>query len=1539
MMPNLLNNMTSITGVIGNAFDFNGISDYLTIDGFKGITGTASRTCCAWVKVETAGHGGDIIAWGTNSLSGNTGEKWRFRIYGYSTPFNTGAVRLQCHAGSINGTTDLRDGRWHHVAAVFDENSSGTLADIELYVDGVQEATSCNYGNDYIDGDDVLIDTVAGPDVEIGCYTTGSADYFDGNIDDVRIYDRALSSEEIYNLYDGLVAHWKLDNNAEDFRSGYDGTFNNGASVTNTAGEYTIGTGAIDLDGVDDYVEMVGYKGVTGSASRSCSAWIKTSDSVGTIVSWGNNAVSETKWRVQLTDGTVSLGVQGGYILSTTVITDGNWHHAAVVFDNTISTNVEDVRLYIDGQRENVRGYASCEINTSADVDVRIGEYPLNPQYFDGQIDDVRIYDRALSDSDIYLIHKQGIDGIYSDTHGIYGAGVDATVSNCIIKKNKAEYGGGIAELDGTIVNCLMINNTAIDGGAAYGCNANFINCTVADNAASGLAGGLKFEVGNNPTVTNCILWDNTDGGASVQDAQIYGGTATVNYSCIQDASEAVPAPFDTTGTGNIDEDPLFADQSAGDYRLEMISDCINGGANVAVPAGISTDLDGQPRFIDLYNYESGTVDLGACEYNVDLKDTDWDGLPDYWEHCYGLNHEVYNSAYSDYDNDGMTDYQEYLYGTDPDDSDGDTDNDGISDFDEIYSYGTDPLTQTADTDGDGIPDSADSYGPNLDEDGDGIPDTVDPDPEPNPLVVTINPSMIGCPVWSYPYNEFAKVGINVNLNDAYTISGLLPGTETQVLINGYLAQDSCDNDPTHLDWEGLYQGERNLIITVKDITYGRIASASYPISLTHPKFIEPAKDNFKVWGQYAFVKIFCGLDQDINSVQVQGQNAYTYDGTPGGKLLQNSDIEEWGYTRMFWVKLTATSPGDYTNEITVNVTGGDVCPAQIITISRTVDFAWGEGTGTPPAVFNQSLDADGDGTINGIDLYPIDSNSSLDEDIDGSGDGIDPNDNNPYTIYGIMPHGYQRTLLDGKKILDIFDQTLTTFGGSSGLVSWEKQRALYKPGTDIIYGKKTDRLKNVFATNGPFAGDYYHYSELDAEYASERVDWGIPGNSSIFYFPSEGLAPGFNKLVVASRHYYKEFLVELFVEPSVVRLSHSETSASLSGSTASSYYMLSQEQTCNGVPANVYPEAGGLCEVYENYYDILSVYLNRHLFMSLEDLYPEDDYGYPSTIALHSMGQPAGYRVIEPSTAICNGPFKLEHKWFGELDIVPQGYIVGNNPAPYDIYQYPGTFHRGAPTSVKGPDKFGDDVTQYSFGDKVYIPYGTATQYCYEGTYGDANISYTRRTTGGGGDLKAKVTAPGIGCLDFGLLYDYEEEKPGVTFYTYYADLAVDSDNDGEITNLYSSAGTVYNIGHRIDDYIEDIVFPGKIVYVGDQDDLYLTLADVYTPDNVGDPDTIAEGGAKIIITYNNKAMNILKPDGTTIIPPGKPFTPADIDPYWDAQDSFGRQTLHIEGLSPADKNIIKVYVWPFASDIDPSLHSIVVEDEVIVSVRNAPQ
>ncbi len=231
--------------------------------------------------------------------------------------------------------------------------------------------------------------------------------------DFVFIAEQWLLSDSILppsSLLPSPVALWKMDEAtgmvAADSAGGHDGQVVNAAGTLWVAGW---SNNALKLDGVDDYVDVAGYAGITGTASRTCTAWIKATANgkEQVILSWGN-AVNGQKWmfRVQ-SDGKLAAAVWGGYIQSGVSVADGQWHHVAAVLFDDGSPSVNEIKLYVDGFPQTVTSSSSQAINTVASQNVQMGSVysgTAQTSFFSGLLDEVRIYDVPLTGNQILRV-------------------------------------------------------------------------------------------------------------------------------------------------------------------------------------------------------------------------------------------------------------------------------------------------------------------------------------------------------------------------------------------------------------------------------------------------------------------------------------------------------------------------------------------------------------------------------------------------------------------------------------------------------------------------------------------------------------------------------------------------------------------------------------------------------------------------------------------------------------------------------------------------------------------------------------------------------------------------------------------------------------------------------------------------------------------------------------------------------------------------------------------------------------------------------
>src|SRR5690606_23713015 len=113
------------------------------------------------------------------------------------------------------------------------------------------------------------------------------------------------------------------------------------------------------------------------------------------------------KWLVLIdTEGFLRVSVNGGYKAGTTILTDGQWHHVAVTLQDDGNPDISEAKLYVDGLLESISSVDGESVNTVSFQNVQLGlcEIQAAYRYFDGRLDDVRIYDRALSAAEIALL-------------------------------------------------------------------------------------------------------------------------------------------------------------------------------------------------------------------------------------------------------------------------------------------------------------------------------------------------------------------------------------------------------------------------------------------------------------------------------------------------------------------------------------------------------------------------------------------------------------------------------------------------------------------------------------------------------------------------------------------------------------------------------------------------------------------------------------------------------------------------------------------------------------------------------------------------------------------------------------------------------------------------------------------------------------------------------------------------------------------------------------------------------------------------------
>ena len=368
---------------------FNGTTQYGTCATWANIQGQGAMSISCWFKSTSVGG---MISWGTAAA----GQSCRLLLEA------SGIVWLRCNTATGNWGTNLNDGRWHHVCVTKALNA--TMNQVVCYIDGVARSgtftsggTTLNFGN-------------ANP-FYLG-YDWSGFSYFNGTLDDARIYTRQLSATDVLGLFElgvynleGMTGWWKLDDTSgaaiDSSGNGYNGTYNNTPTL-GVDGAYNRSTAVTFASASTEYVGSMSLVNASTNA-MTITAWIKPNGNQnayagvafsrgGTVNGLGfdSGGVRKIGYTWNNTFGTYSW--TGGPSL-----TDLTWSHVALVITASAGT------VYLNGLFDSVNVSANTAIANPFGT-LEIGRDSFGTRTFNGTLDDVRIYPRSLDARDIYAL-------------------------------------------------------------------------------------------------------------------------------------------------------------------------------------------------------------------------------------------------------------------------------------------------------------------------------------------------------------------------------------------------------------------------------------------------------------------------------------------------------------------------------------------------------------------------------------------------------------------------------------------------------------------------------------------------------------------------------------------------------------------------------------------------------------------------------------------------------------------------------------------------------------------------------------------------------------------------------------------------------------------------------------------------------------------------------------------------------------------------------------------------------------------------------
>lgn len=406
-----------VTGNIGpSALDFSGSGQYLSVadpaSGVLDFAQGADFSITGWFNRDTFAADHTIVAKKTNQTTDAGYVVWIDEF--------TDDVNFEISDGTDTYAEDsiasFTATGWHHFAAVWND-SNGAF----IYIDGVfdDDTTTSTASIDSLSNANAFT---------IGAESDAGVP-FDGRLDDIRVYGYALSADEVAKLYNttapaqpvdtSLVGHWTFDGPDIQGTTAIDrsGKGNNGTITGAVPIKGKLGQG-LSFDGVNDYIDAGDLSNTIDNTSMlSVALWVRQDTLIYAIPIAKYNSGGEHFGFGTTEDGSdydrvsfkLAYNIYG--YTQMPVHNAGAWEHWVAVYDGTKAGNSERLRIYVDGVKQELSFNGTIPSTTeSTDSPVLIGgedggglRYPWN-----GSLDDVRIYNRTLSASEITNLYNLG---------------------------------------------------------------------------------------------------------------------------------------------------------------------------------------------------------------------------------------------------------------------------------------------------------------------------------------------------------------------------------------------------------------------------------------------------------------------------------------------------------------------------------------------------------------------------------------------------------------------------------------------------------------------------------------------------------------------------------------------------------------------------------------------------------------------------------------------------------------------------------------------------------------------------------------------------------------------------------------------------------------------------------------------------------------------------------------------------------------------------------------------------------------------------